>query len=175
MKYSYFLLLFMYLYSPKSHGQKKAQDPYLIRYIDTLNDQSGYKNTKGDVVIPLGKYVTCYTDTFSTYALVSLKRKGLVGIDRNENILYNVFIFDNGPDDASNGLFRIIKAGKIGYANIHTGKIMIKPQYDCAWPFKNGEAKVSVECKKTTYLEHTSWQSDHWYSIDTTGKRIRNP
>jgi len=101
--------------------------------------------------------------------------KGLVGIDRMEHVLYNVFLFDNGPDYPSHGLFRIIKHNKIGYADALTGKVMIKPQYDCAWPFENGIAKVSLECEKITYLEHTTWQSDHWHYIDLTGKRTWAP
>ena len=100
--------------------QKKAGQDILISFTDTSNDTYGYKNLKGDIVISAGTYSFCFTDTFSTYAIVALPRKGFVAIDRKENILYTVFPFDNGPDYVKDGLFRIMKDDKIGYANATT-------------------------------------------------------
>ncbi|MDF2454845.1 MAG: hypothetical protein K0R51_838 [Cytophagaceae bacterium] len=172
MRSAFFILLFTFLHSNTSYGQLSKPDDYLIRYVDTIKDEAGYKNREGKIVIPAGKYATCYTDTFFTYAIVSIPKKGLIGIDRHENELYKVFIFDNGPDEASNGLFRMIKHGKIGYADVKTGKIVIKPKYGCAWPFDKGTAKVSLECEKIPAGEYTTWKSDLWYRIDTMGNRV---
>ena len=72
-----------------------------------------------DTIIPFGKYLICFTDKFDKFAIVSAPDKGIIGIDRKENILFNVYVFDNGPDYPSNGLFRIIKDGKIGYADMN--------------------------------------------------------
>ena len=60
---------------------------------------------------------------------------------------HKVFRFDNGPDYTSDGLFRILVENKIGYADSATGKIVINPQFECAWPFEHGVAKVSVDCE----------------------------
>ncbi len=151
---------------------------YLVSFNDSIKNEYGYKNQKGEVVIPLGKYEACFTDTFKTYAIVVKQNSGsfvAVAIDRQENILYEVFPFDNGPDYASDGLFRIIENKKIGFADSMTGKIVIKPQFDCAWPFENGVAKVSTDCKTQSEGEHWWWLSDHWYYIDKTGKKVEKP
>lgn len=148
-------------------------DDYLLKFYDTETDAYGYVNTNGDTVIPAGKYIICYTDTFKTYAIVlTADGKGFVGIDRNEKIKYHIFNFDNGPDYASEGLFRIEERNKIGYADIATGEVIIKPKYPCAFPFEGGMAKVSEECGQEIYGEHTEWISDHWFYIDKSGNRL---
>ncbi|WP_121357744.1 WG repeat-containing protein [Flavisolibacter nicotianae] len=156
-------------------GQKKAGNSPLVSYVDTANDGYGYKNLHGDIIIPAGKYSFCFTDTFRTYAVVSLPPKGFVAIDRKENILYTVFPFDNGPDYVEDGLFRIVKDGKIGFADAATGKIVIQPQFACAWPFEKGRAKVSLTCETKSFGEHSTWISDKWFYIDKQGRKIRQP
>lgn len=149
---------------------------YLTRVYDT-DDESigyGYINRKGDTVIAISKYTMCFTSKFKSFAIV-IKDGDFVGIDRKENVLYKVFPFDNGPDEASDGLFRIIENNKIGYADAVTGAIVIKPQFDCAWPFEHGAARVSNDCKTEIEGEHSSWVSDHWYYIDRTGKKVKTP
>lgn len=53
-----------------------------------------------------------------------------------------------------------------------TGKVVIKPQFECAWPFIHGVAKVSMECSKRSDREHKTWFSDKWYYIDKSGKTV---
>lgn len=148
---------------------------YLIFFTDSITENQGYKNTKGEIVIPAGKYSKCFTDTFKTYAIVVKPNAGFIAIDRQENVLYGIFPYDNGPDYTSDGLFRILVNSKIGYADSITGKIVINPQFDCAWPFENGVAKVSTDCKTQSEGEHSIWQSDHWFYINKTGKRAEKP
>ena len=156
-------------------GQTHNSKDYLVRLADSIKDEYGYKNLGGDTIIPLGKYAICFTDTFKTYAIVLKPHSGFVAIDRQENTLYQVFPFDNGPDIASDGLFRIIENSKIGYADSLTGKMIIKPQFDCAWPFKHGVAKVSTECTERSDGEHKTWISNNWYYIDKSGMKINKP
>ncbi|MEO6849801.1 MAG: WG repeat-containing protein [Mucilaginibacter sp.] len=148
---------------------------YLIR-VNDKNDNCGYINLKGDTIIPFGKYLQCFTDTFRNYAIVSKRKTGVVAIDRNENVLFNIFLFDNGPDYPSEGLFRIVKDGKIGYADSNF-TIKIQAQYGCALPFANGVAKVSIECK-TVHVEpngeHSAWVSNNWFYINKSGVRVKN-
>lgn len=148
---------------------------YLISFNDTIKDQWGYKNRNGEIVIPLGKYLRCFTDTFKTYAIVVKQNSGFIAIDRQENVLYDVFPFDNAPDEPSEGLFRILVDKKIGYADSLTGQVAIKPQFDCAWPFENGVAEVSTDCKTRTEGEHSSWIGNHWFYIDKSGNRVEKP
>ncbi|MFA5816168.1 MAG: WG repeat-containing protein [Bacteroidales bacterium] len=156
-------------------GQTIKNNDYLVSFNDTINDEYGYKNRNGDIIIPLGKYSRCFTDTFKTYAIVVKPLSGFVAIDRQENVLYEVFSYDNGPDYTSDGLFRIMENNKIGFADSTTGKVVIKPQFDCAWPFENGVAEVSIDCKTQSDGEHSIWLSDHWYYIDKTGKKVEKP
>lgn len=156
-------------------GQSKKNKGYLLLFSDTTKDEYGYKNQNGDTVIQLGKYNFCFTDTFRTYAIVADKHFGFVAIDRQQNVLYNVFPFDNGPDYAADGLFRIIKNNKIGYADEATGKIVIKPHFDCAFPFENSIAKVGLNCTKHSDGEHSYWTSDNWLYIDKRGRKINAP
>jgi hypothetical protein len=69
------------------------------------------------MVVPPGKFPVCNTDTFRNYAIVIEAGKGIVAIDRQGIVLYSVFVFDNGPDDPADGLFRIWMNGKLGYAD----------------------------------------------------------
>ena len=91
-------------------------------------------------------------------------------VDQQKKVQYEVFLYDNGPDYPSEGLIRVVKNGKIGYADATTYAIVIPPQYDCAFPFENGKAKVSNTCKTVKEGEYSSWDSDAWQFVDKKGK-----
>lgn len=144
-------------------------------YLLLVGDEEAqkYVDKDGKTVIPEGKYM-CFTDTFRTKALVLHQEEGFVAIDRNENIAYKVFTYDNYPDEASEGLFRIVQDGKIGYADISTLEIVIKPQFEAAYPFSdNGTAEVTFKVKKSKDGEYTRWESDSWFFIDKAGKKVK--
>ena len=115
----------------------------------------------------------CFTDTFCNYALVLDTENGFIGINRKEETIYDIFVFDNGPDYVEEGLFRIMKNDKIGYADAKTGKIVIEPIYQAAEPFENGKARVAIIAKKVQDGEHYTWKSDNWISIDKSGNEVR--
>jgi hypothetical protein len=138
----------------------------------------GYIDLKGDTIIPIGKYKYCFTDTFKTVALVverSFSLREIVGVNRNEKVMFDVLFFDNGPDYIEEGLFRILRNKKIGYANTN-GKIIIEPQFECASPFRNGKAEVTYQCsiKKmgTPDDQHSYTSSNSWFFIDKNGRKI---
>ena len=91
-------------------------------------------------------------------------------VDQQKKVQYEVFLYDNGPDYPSEGFIRVVKNGKIGFADATTYAIVIPPQYDCAFPFENGKAKVSNTCKTVKEGEHSSWESDAWQFVDKKGK-----
>jgi hypothetical protein len=150
------------------HAQYKSDCLVLM---ENTENESGYLSSKGDTIIPFGKYEHCFTSKFCVFAIVSSKDKGIVGINRKEEVLFNVFQFDNGPDPLSNGLFRIIKNGKIGYAD-NQGKIIIRPQYDCAEPFINGKARVGKGCRMEITGEHTAWTGGNWFTVNRKGQVV---
>lgn len=166
-KYSSCLITLLFI-SIASFAQQKGP-LHIIE--DTITYKCGYANAKGDTIIPLGKYKYCFTEQFNNFAIVRTNDYRTVGIARNEKILFDVFIFDNGPDYTSDGLFRITINGKMGYANLK-GHIVIEPQFDCAYPFEHGKAKVGTGCSAKRYGEHWAWTGGMWYTIDKKGNKI---
>ncbi|MDT3740328.1 MAG: WG repeat-containing protein [Candidatus Kapabacteria bacterium] len=171
MKFIFIILILTIILS----GFSQLKDDYLLKVwkgnYDELGVECGYVNLNGDTVIPIGKYYYCYTDTLRNFAIVIKKEGKLIGIDRNENELFEVHWFDNGPDYVKEGLFRIKKNGKIGYSDTN-GIIVIEPQFDCAFPFENGKAKVSNDCKTVPSGEHSEWISENWKYINKKGQTI---
>lgn len=90
-------------------------------------------------------------------------------MDSQKTALYDVFIYDNGPDYPAEGLIRVMKNGKIGYADAKTYVLVIEPKFDCAFPFENGQAKVSNQCKTVKDGEYSVWESDAWQYVDKRG------
>ena len=169
-----FLILFIFILISATSCSRQTKGAYLIKiYSDKTGDpgKCGYVNAAGDTVIAPGAYLFCFTDTLKNFAIVMKKDGSLIAIDKTNTKLFDVFKYDNGPDYISDGLFRIMKNGKIGYAN-QNGTIVIEPRFSCAFPFKNGRAKVALDCKKIIGDEHNRWESDHWFFIDLKGYRI---
>jgi len=164
------LVLFFTIFLFSSCSQSKKN--FLVKVTKTefyeFGDPAGYINVGGDTIIPIGKYLHCYTDSIKDFGIVMTQEKRLIGIDKNDNELFEVYWFDNGPDYISDGLFRIVKNHKIGYAD-EAGRIVIEPQYDCAFPFEDGFAKVSNNCTAVKEDEHTAWVSENWITIDKKG------
>ncbi len=152
------------------------QKSYLIKiYAENdagVDSRSGYINAAGDTIVPVGYYVDCLSDTIENMGLVLTKDYKFVALNQNGAELFEVFTYDNGPDYIADGLFRIIRNDKIGYAD-ESGTIIIEPQFACAFPFENGEAKVALECTTTKEGEHSFMESDRWMMIDKTGAEIK--
>lgn len=130
-----------------------AQDDKLYIYyypnFENVDATLGYVDSSGKVVIPAGKYPYIFTAEFDKIAFVLLKdRKGVYAIDRNEKILFQVCSYEIGPDIVSNGLFRIIENGKIGFANMN-GEIVIKPRFQFVYPFQ--ENGFAIFCENGTW------------------------
>jgi hypothetical protein len=153
-------------------AQSPKRSNALIIVSDSATGTYGYQTAAGKMVIPLGKYQMCFTDTFRNYAIVLDSARGFVAIDRQFHVLYNVFLFDSGPDYPAGGLFRITRSGKIGYANAATGKIAIEPKFACAFPFEKGRAKVAQDCQTRPDGEHSTWISNFWFYINKSGSRV---
>jgi hypothetical protein len=144
--------------------------PWLL--LKTNDGEFGYLDYAGDTMIAAGKYSICFTDTFETFGIVFDENLGIIGINKAEEKLFNVFSYDNGPDYLSEGLFRIIIDDKIGYAD-EKGKIVISPTFMCAYLFQNGKARVSFSCSKVADGEHSTWESEDWFYIDKNGKIVQ--
>lgn len=156
-----------------------AQDSKLYKYYpDFIKDESlsGFVDVNGKIVIPAEKYADIFTDEFDKIAFVAIRgRQGIYAIDRNEQILFQVYNYEVFPDKITNGLFRIIENDKMGFANMD-GQIVIEPQYKFVYPFqKNGYA---IFCENGIW---TKLDDEHlvlkgkWGAIDKKGTVIVSP
>lgn len=155
----------------------EAQEP-----TGNLFQTCGYVNRQGDTVIVPGTYAGIMGGDFVYFVPVflkstaennSLSMQGPYAVDRDGKILFKMYWFDNGPDYFSDGLVRIVENDLIGYAD-ETGKIVISPQYGCAYPFENGRAQVGYDCDQVWMDdEHWSWATEQWLTIDKQGRVVR--
>ncbi|HBV7097369.1 TPA: WG repeat-containing protein [Klebsiella aerogenes] len=89
--------------------------------------------------------------------------------DRSEAL--SLLPFDNGGDEFAEGLVRSRQQGKVGFYNAQLQAVII-PQFDFAWPFKEGKALVCNGCNTRRDGEHTSMIGGQWFYIDKSGARI---
>jgi hypothetical protein len=137
------------------------------------SDAYAYVAATGDTVIPFGRYPMAATERFDQLALVLKPGVGWVGINRREQVLFKAFVFDNGPDYPAQGLMRIVNdANLIGYADTATGRVVLPPRYEAAFPFENGRARVGRHCQLETDGEHSLWHCAQWYYIDRQGRSL---
>lgn len=138
-----------------------------------LGEPFAYVNQRGDTIVPLGSFAVSFTDTIISFGIV-LEDEGqpeLIAINPRGERLYEVYLYDNGPDYLSEGLFRILRNEKIGYADAD-GRIVIPPQYACAHPFAGGRAQVALDCVLVDDGEHQRMRSDNWFYIDKQGRKM---
>ncbi|TPG66533.1 WG repeat-containing protein [Hymenobacter nivis] len=147
--------------------------PPLCLVVRERDDACAYVAAPGDTVIPFGRYSTAATKRFDRLALVLKPGVGWVGINRQEQVLFRAYLFDNGPDYPAEGLMRIVSAtGLIGYADTATGRVVLPPRYEAAFPFDSGRAQVGSRCRSETDGEHSWWRCAEWHYIDHEGRPV---
>lgn len=137
------------------------------------DDACAYVTARGDTVIPFGRYPLCGTERFDRLALVVKPGVGWVGINRQEQVLFKAFIFDSGPDYPAEGVMRIVgPTGLLGYADTATGRVVLPPRYEAAFPFDSGRAQVGRHCRLETDGEHSWWSCAEWTYINHQGQPL---
>jgi hypothetical protein len=76
--------------------------------------------------------------------------------------------YDNGADPFSDGLARTKVNGKIGFFNTNLD-IILKPIYDFAFPFYEGEAEICTGCTEKKEGEHSMLDGGKWQKINRDG------
>lgn len=110
--------------------------------------------------------IECFEQQSSfKYCLGKSSNKGLAVFDQKGQEIYQLYYFDNWPDEAHDGVYRIRKENKIGFADAITGEIVVDAIYDCAYPFEAGKAKVGIGCETQTDGEHSRWVGGKWTTI----------
>lgn len=135
-----------------------------------------YINGQNDTIIPFGQYAYFGTDTLTHFAQVieypndSIYGKP-IGISHQQKVLFDLVLFDNGPEEFHEGLLRVKRNNLMGFANAF-GEIVIPCQYDYAYNFENGKAKVTYNARFEKDLDHTKVESDEWFWIDANGNKL---
>jgi hypothetical protein len=155
-----------------------STDGFLVRIFEgeayEMGAPCGYRNQQTEIVVPIGKYGICWTDTIYTFGIVAdeaLTGGAFLAIDTQGEPLYEVYTYDNGPDWIQEGLFRMMNDGKIGYADAD-GVIQIEPQFACAEQFQDGVARVAIDCELVPDGEYMRMESEAWFYIDTNGNKV---
>ena len=106
-----------------------------------------------------------FRDTLLTVPHVYDSTGKLFAIDKHGKPLFEIYIYDNGADYVEEGLFRMKKNNKVGFADTNN-TIIIAPEYDFASPFKNGKSVVCNGCKKD---DDFAYSGGKWGVIDKKG------
>ena len=174
MKINIIITILLVFISMNMYAQDNKLYIYYYPNFEAVDATLGYVDSSGKVIIPAGKYPYLFTDVFDKIAFVLLKdKKGVYAIDRSEKVLFQVCSFELGPDIISNGLFRIIENGKIGFANMN-GKIVIKTNWGFIFPFQ--ENGLAIFCEKGNWIwidkEHRKFSGGKWGAMDTKGNIV---
>lgn len=101
-------------------------------------------------------------------AAVDSPKVGWMYVNRTGKVIISgVPVMDNGADWFHEGLVRIVRNGKYGFAN-RRGQIVIPPIYDGALNFDQGRAEVCQGCKSKTGGEY-HFAGGEWFQIDIKG------
>ncbi len=113
-----------------------------------------------------------YFRDFSEHFYVEYQEgKGFVALDKKNRVLFVIYPFDNGPDYPSEGLFRIINQGKIGFANLK-GEVVIEPYFSAVLPFHGGLAAFCEGCSMEKEGEYMRWTKGQWGFINQKGEIV---
>jgi hypothetical protein len=155
----------------RSHAQSDSS--YIVRFTDPLN-HSGYVDQQGRTVVRAGKYAVCLTDTVRTYAIVQKNEGDFVAIDRSGVELYTIFAERKSPDTPSEGTFRIVRDGKMGFADAVTGEIVVAPVYAYVKPYNWGIAQTCDSCRWVVdeNYSYLNKRKGRWSYIDKAGNKI---
>ena len=156
-----FLIIFLLL-SPYADCQT------LHALHDSTSTRYGFKNKTGKVVVE-PQFIFAL-EPHCRNLLFGVTDSGLIAINTKGEFLFKAYPFDNGPDYFSNGLTRVVRDNRIGYAN-KEGKIVVPPTFLYAEPFNNGRAKVSQVERHT---QHDPKICNHYHeTYDFVNKRGR--
>lgn len=170
------VLVFFCLGSLCLHTQTRAKEQSC-----TFDAERGKVNdclmtdAKGQLRIA-SKYLLDLTFENDLAAVFSESHGWLYADQAGKVLITGVAPMDNGPDSFHDGLVRIIRNGRYGFAN-RNGQVVIPPRYDGALNFENGKAKVCVGCVTKcdgNDCEHRVFDGGQRFDI-TTGSETPEP
>jgi len=127
-----------------------------------------------DIVPPVDWYITYPKEPIPPCALEPMRDEHGFGYVDCRGKPFHVLGFDNGPDYFSEGRVRFEEHGRIGYRD-ETGAIVIPAQFEHAWPFCGGVARVASACTRTPDGEHTRIECAETHYVDRDGHPVDPP
>lgn len=175
------VLLIISLIPMISFSQKKD----VLKYFISKDSLVGVKNQKGEIIVPAqfrvfsnienGELVEGETIHFDGSKKGEEREKNAWGYvyDRKGNFLYQPFLYDNGADYFEEGVRRLVKNGKVGFAD-RNGKIIIEPVHDFVSQFNFGYASFCDGCDwEKTDDEHKAIVGGDWGMMNFKGEIIQ--
>jgi hypothetical protein len=105
-------------------------------------------------------------------AIVHSPSAGWMYVNRvGKVVISGVPTMDNWADEFHDGLVRIVRSGKYGFAN-SKGQVVISPIYDGAMNFEKGRAEVCKSCEDKCVdagCEYRSFTGGEWFQINAKG------
>lgn len=132
------------------------------------NGRFGFRDANGREVLP-ARYLTAMPFDASGHAFV-VDDQGWACIDTTGSVELRPFVFDNGPDYPSEGLFRYVDGGRIGFADLAC-TVVIPAAWEFAGPFAEQRAPVCRGCREVRG-EHAMPQGGRWGFVDPTGREV---
>jgi len=111
---------------------------------------------------------------FDSYGLAAIRsaREGWMYVSHGGRVLISgVPTMDNWADSFHDGLVRVVRNNKYGFAN-RKGQVVISAIYDGAMNFEKGKAKVCNRCVSKCVdhnCEYHVFAGGEWFEIDTKG------
>ncbi|HEY4951618.1 MAG TPA: WG repeat-containing protein [Candidatus Acidoferrales bacterium] len=111
---------------------------------------------------------------FDSYGLAPVlsAKEGWMYVNRTGTVvIIGVPRMDNGADSFHDGLVRVVRNKKYGFAN-RKGQIVVPANYDGAMNFEKGEAKVCSGCESKCVdhdCEYHVFAGGEWFHINTKG------
>jgi hypothetical protein len=131
-------------------------------------------NAQGKLLIT-ARYLSRLSFDSHGLALVFSDDEGWTYVDRTGTVLVTgVPSTDNTPDSFHDGLVRIVRGKKYGFAD-RKGRIVIEPVYDGATSFWHGRAAVCNGCKAECIEADCgySFTGGEWFSVNTKGEAAK--
>jgi hypothetical protein len=146
-------------------GQKTVTEIKCVSYSKCKEDPA----CKGDAVISNNVIADA---AYNEEGLAYLYSAAGIFCFNEKGLARRVLTFDNGPDYFQEGLARTEQKGKIGFINKKLS-IVVGPEYDFAFPFKNGVSVVCNGCTRKLTGEHVEVEGGRWGAINTKGKIVQ--
>lgn len=174
------------------HNRRTDRIPENERWQDGVATATSFpiqlKNAKtGTIILPLSAgYAEAplylrdpeHTSCFTHRTWLQNQQGKVVAMDAQGNYLgyepivtSDLYLIDTGKE----GLLRVKKDGKFGFADEKTGQLRIHPRYFAATNFENGRAKVAhsgvvKSLSDTDFIP--IYLSDQWFYIDRDGNKL---